>query len=236
MALTLVSFTGPDDNTDITALSRYQQAFPLIEWAILTLPRKTGTPLYPTRSWIHRFLDSRPARTALHVCEGDVHNFINREPELWALAQRFDRVQVNFFQGRDPIDPAQLDATIRAYGKPVIVPYNPPNMVAVQALTAPNIHVIFDRSGGEGRLPDSWPAAIEGRFCTYAGGLGPDTVAQEFPRIAAAAGAEAFGIDMQTRIRDAQDRLCFEKIRSVALYCAGQAGLTAASESLRKIA
>ncbi len=221
--LALVSFTGPDDQTDIGKLKAYQEAFPFIEWAILVFPRDTGSPRYPQRDWIHRFLDSGPTQAALHVCGQDVHNFINREPEMWELAQRFNRVQVNFFQGKDPIDPAKLSDTINAYGKPVILPYNPKNMVTNEQVTAPH-DVIFDRSGGKGLSPDSWPEALTTRFCTYAGGLGPETISEQFPRIVAAARDLPFGIDMQTGLRDEQNRFDFLKVKSVSVYCVNEAG------------
>lgn len=40
----------------------------------------------------------------------------------------------------------------------------------------------------------------------YAGGLGPDTLATQLPRIAAAAGGQPVWVDMESRLRDAQDR------------------------------
>src|SRR5207302_929741 len=66
---------------------------------------------------------------------------------------------------------------------------------------------LFDTSGGAGLTPDdleeSWPMAWPGKYCGYAGGLGPDNVADELEKIFGtnAEQASTFWIDMETKVR-----------------------------------
>lgn len=79
---------------------------------------------------------------------------------------------------------------------------------------------LFDCSHGAGVVPKSWPKAEyiyhvpdeNGNareipiYHGYAGGLGPDTLENELPRIAEAAGDAPVWVDMETRVRSAADR------------------------------
>lgn len=233
--LTLVTFTGPDDLVDPKQLKTYQQAFPFIEWGILIYPPRTGTHRYPSPEWIERFLDSRPAQTAVHLCGQAVHDFIAQKPDVYQLASRFNRVQLNFFHKKSPVDVAALDTTARQFGRPVIVPHNPGNQEAVEQLTAPNIQILFDRSGGKGVAPDVWPEPIVGRKCFYAGGLRPGNIRTELPRIFAAAGGKPVGIDMETGVRTETDEFSFPLVREVAQSTAELAGLRVNREFLCKL-
>lgn len=64
--------------------------------------------------------------------------------------------------------------------------------------------VQFDASGGRGIAPASWPAPPAGPKVRvgYAGGLGPDNVAEVIGVLKQSPGA---WIDMETRIRNEQD-------------------------------
>src|SRR5262245_10120922 len=51
----------------------------------------------------------------------------------------------------------------------------------------------------EGVVPAHWPAPIEGVYCGYAGGLGPDTLQEPLEKIATKVGDRTIWIDMETR-------------------------------------
>jgi hypothetical protein len=81
---------------------------------------------------------------------------------------------------------------------------------------------LFDASHGAGVSPNAWPAAryrdAEDRllYHGYAGGLGPENIADELGKIAAAAGDARVWIDMETRVRtDDLAALDLGKVRSV---------------------
>jgi phosphoribosylanthranilate isomerase len=66
---------------------------------------------------------------------------------------------------------------------------------------------LFDTSSGAGVLPGSWPKAVEGVYCGYAGGLGPANVVDQLKTIEPATNGQPFWIDMETRVRSSKDRL-----------------------------
>jgi phosphoribosylanthranilate isomerase len=76
---------------------------------------------------------------------------------------------------------------------------------------------LFDTSGGAGVLPNRWPGAWPGRYCGYAGGLGPDNVVEQLTRIRIAANeGERFWIDMERRVRsDDDEQFDLDKVRTV---------------------
>lgn len=71
---------------------------------------------------------------------------------------------------------------------------------------AKNILALFDASGGRGLERQEWPAHLGDWDCGYAGGLGPDNLRRELPRIAAAAGPSPYWIDMESKLREGDDR------------------------------
>lgn len=213
---TFVSLTGADTQTKCSDLVKCAAQFPRIEWAILYLPDWFGRARYPDADWISDFLSQAAStKKALHLCDEGVTLFFEEDPKLWDLAARFDRVQINFFQKHTPVTAAQLDALALAFPKPLIVPHNPANEEVVEQTTAPSIQFLFDSSGGKGTSPAAWPAALPGRSCGYAGGLGPETLAAALPLIRAAAAGAPFWIDMESRLRDENDLFSLEKCRAV---------------------
>lgn len=219
MKISCVSLTGADDAVNPRDLHDLQVAFPFIEWAILVSPPHTGQPRYPQRAWIERFLAEVPGPKALHICSNLIHDFVQGEADIHALAQRFNRVQLNIFQKRDPVDPASLDRAIRAFGHPVIMAFNPGNALLNDALTAPNIEGLFDRSGGRGVAPDSWPPILPDRRCGYAGGLKPENIAAQLQLIFEAAAERTVWVDMETGLRNTADQFDLARVRAVCEIC-----------------
>jgi hypothetical protein len=83
---------------------------------------------------------------------------------------------------------------------------------------------LFDSSGGAGALPPTWPTAWPGIVCGYAGGLGPDSIDEQLPRIRAASNGERFWIDMERRVRSQDDSVfALAKVETVlkAVYGRG---------------
>ena len=72
------------------------------------------------------------------------------------------------------------------------------------------------------RLPESLAVTILQRVSRYgyAGGLGPDNLRTEIPKIAEASGRHDFWIDMEGKVRDDSDRLDLSKVRRVLEICA----------------
>lgn len=102
-----------------------------------------------------------------------------------------------------------------------------------------NLAALFDPSCGTGVIGDR-PRALPFVHCGYAGGLGPDTVTQELPRIAAARNGSPVWIDMETKIRTVEgknDIFDLDKVRTVLnALLASDVELGAASQPPQSVA
>ena len=78
---------------------------------------------------------------------------------------------------------------------------------------------LFDASGGRGLEPLEWPKHLQDWTCGYAGGLGPGNLRRELPRIAAAAGPFPYWIDMESKLRDDEDRFWIGLARLAMMRC-----------------
>lgn len=147
------------------------------------------------------------------------------------LLHCFGRVQLNFHAEKTPCNPpAFADALAKLAGKYLIFQLDGANgnahLDAANGLEVGNCYGLFDVSGGAGILPHAWPEPIymdvqpgesgmgveQWGYHGYAGGLGPENLAEQIPLILkAAAGTEhthegRIWIDMETRVRTNEDR------------------------------
>jgi hypothetical protein len=224
MTLKRITFTGADDSVDardLAAFSAQGNNQRAIEWGILVSASQEGAPRFPTRKRLVEIacaLASTPGHLSLHVCGRWVREILlgNWRPlidhygdELLGL---FDRVQLNFHG-----DPHGVSESFYAAARElcdaqlwqqIIVQMDGMNDQVLTRLHHRGVPAapLFDLSGGLGILPAEWNPALPGFYCGYAGGLGPDNIAAELPRIHAAARGAAYWIDMETRVRSADDR------------------------------
>lgn len=112
-------------------------------------------------------------------------------------------MQLNFNQSRDALDLDALAALLQRYPTlTFIVQENTGNSGVSGRLAAHlNFAVLFDSSGGMGVECDAWPSPLPGIQCGYAGGLGPDNLAKEVPRIRVACAGRSHWIDMEGKLR-----------------------------------
>lgn len=204
-----VTLTGADDLTDPKELARLSEKYPFVEWAILSTPNRAGTGRYPTNEWVERFRAECPnVNRSLHLCGVDVDAFIAGDPAIMRKLAWFDRVQLNFNQRRSPKDLAVIARRAQELPQYFVIQHNSANEAACSELSkdTSNVHILFDASGGRGVSPDQWQAPFKGVFCGYAGGLGPDNVAAELVLIQGVVGDKSYWIDMEGKLRDADDR------------------------------
>jgi hypothetical protein len=202
--LTLVTLTGADRHTDPRALATLSARFPFVEWAVLSSAERREAR-YPDESWMAAFLAAcAGTHVAVHLCDAHVDAFVAGDTAIRARAAAFGRVQLNFSQRATPKSPDVLRDAIAAFAGRVILQHNADNAALIDALSRDGIDfdVLFDASSGKGLRPESWPAPLPRVRCGYAGGLGPANVADELPRIAAAAGDREFWIDMASSLRE----------------------------------
>lgn len=213
MQLSLVTITGADDSItpdDLVALTR---RFPFVEWGILLSSTRQGWPRFPSRKWIDALSQKSGLKLSAHlcgrwvreVCAGRLTVFTDW-PELSGM---FGRWQFNFHaivhSIGEPFWPMLSDPLWQSSA--IIFQVDGVNdWISDRAISHGVIPaMLYDRSGGAGRLPDLWPLHSRRQiYCGYAGGLSPANVVFHLPKIAEAAG-RSFWIDVETHVRSEDD-------------------------------
>lgn len=222
--MTVVTLTGVDEATPLDDVVALSEQYPFVEWGVLYSPSKAGKGgRYPSaEKAIHilKELQENGVSTAVHLCGGGVIGALDgRDATALELASLAGRVQLNFNQARQALELSTVDAFANRLGKPVITQHNAANDTVHLHLTSSFHQVLFDASGGRGTRPEQWPSMLPGIRCGFAGGLGPENVVQELGRIAEASHGYPFWIDMETSLRDRNDRfdlaVCEEVLSAV---------------------
>lgn len=194
-----VTFTGVDEWADLDRMRDMSRTWP-IEWGVLIGDKSgsgAGKPRYPGIRRFHEIVQTPGLRLALHMC-GWFASAVNegRAPDL--PYHRFARVQVNCTAEGMRYDLHTLQAFSHRIERPVIFQAGDfPDPLVLPMQDRSTLQTLFDRSGGRGVAPDSWPACHHDGLVGYAGGIGPGNVARVLDRI----DARNFWIDMETGIR-----------------------------------
>lgn len=220
--LTSVTVTGADDSVKPIDLIQIARDFPYVEFGIL-LGNHFNESRFPSAGWLHHLymtamkgcgqcLPAHLLRLSAHLCGSLVPEFLSGTARLLPLV--FGRMQVNTYGIRHSHDPLHLRRNVlRANhsGIQVIFQYDQVNAESLSDCrdgspgnfcSGLSIAALFDLSHGMGVLPEVWPESLPGIPCGYAGGLSPENVAEELPKIAEAAGkGTPFWIDVETGVR-----------------------------------
>lgn len=199
------TLTGVDEKTSFEWLADVSRRHPFVEWGVLlSLSPEDKDERYGPMSLIEAFAGhSWPTgfNSALHVCGRAVNSFVSGGDGVRELASNFGRVQLNFNLGRARFGIRELDRAIQTFGGIVITQHNGANAEVARSVTAGNHDVLFDVSGGRGLRTTAWPERPNGKVYGYAGGFGPETVADDLEGAHLAAKGEPYWIDMETRLR-----------------------------------
>lgn len=226
MPLRLVTLTGADDGTSLEDLFSVGREHPqAVEWGILLSYTRAGEVRYPSLDWIDRLagrllsynaLGTPRPRFSLHICGTPaLDGFLSFKNPATLYARAFDRVQLNLRWNPKRLD--QIRAVMAAEpARTIITQHNEMNapLSAHLAGVYGNHAVLFDGSGGRGKMPESWPQPLtETGAYGYAGGLGPDNLADALPAIAAVCPGRAFWVDMESSLRSRADRFDLDAAR-----------------------
>lgn len=238
-----VTITGADDSISADSLAALSADFPFVEWGILVSASNVNTPRYPSPKWMARLCDWSMQvnfNIAVHVqgrwlrklLLGDKEELINGGGKLLKLAQR---VQLNFHGGAVDYDESKFLMELMAFpqmrsAKQFIFQVDGcQGGVILEKLRryghGLDLAPFYDTSHGAGVLPNAWPDAEPGLLALrpdlqvgYAGGLGPDNLAEQIPLIAKAAGDCRFWIDMETKVRS-RDYFDLDKVHEALEAC-----------------
>lgn len=210
----LITFTGLDVRTPIMPLAELLRDYPGIELGILWSVKRSGRgePRYPTLQQIGTLLDllpaDRPPRLAIHFCGGPARQALFEGKNQHLFRRPNLRLQIN---GR--VSEEDLRAVADTYyTQQTIITQHAPSFDLCTVPLA-NHAILMDASGGRGRLPDQWWRPKIRKKVGFAGGLGPETLADHLPQIWALA-QRGDWLDMESRIRT-DDWFDLEKVRTV---------------------
>jgi hypothetical protein len=221
MIIKTVAITGADNSINPEELIPLTKEFPFVEWGIL-LSNRNNRERYPSEAWLRTLPGELPLSG--HLCGGWVRDLVMEGTftaleslgHTWPLLKR---VQINAGPYWYKADKQAFFDLLKRYPKEYIFQQVHPDFLKEAQDQGINASPLFDKSGGRGNLPASWPKPISA-YCGYAGGLGPDTLKEELPRIAQVTQpTDTIWIDMESRVRSAttdEDRKdCFdlEKVR-----------------------
>jgi len=221
MKIKIATMTGANDLTVHSDLDMLSQHYPFVEWGILVSQSQTGSARFPKHEWIRDFTRlNMSIKKSLHVCGKWVRDICAGD---WTLPKglvdwrRFQRVQLNFHACSHTVTEECL-MMLRAKSNDThdgdkehqfILQLDGVNDAILEKMRAYPIDAvpIFDKSGGAGVVPDSWPKPFPGMLCTYAGGLGPDNLKDELKRIEEVVGDAEIAVDMERKIRSTDDEI-----------------------------
>lgn len=203
-----ITLTGLDERTDIDAVERL--ARPGVEFGILLSETPEGRNRYPSLPWVAATARRLGRRCAIHVCGGKA-----RESLMTSLYDDWldlvGRVQIN---GKVADD--ELDWLLPHFSELTIITQlagTPAEYLDIHEVTM-NHAILVDGSGGRGISPAEWPTVPVVKDVGFAGGLGPDNIATELPRIRSIA-CSGWWVDMESKLRDAEDWFSLKRCADV---------------------
>lgn len=213
MHLDRVTITGADDSIEPEALVAITEKYPFVEWGILFSGSRQGGPRYPSDTWISKLMPmgmtNRLPKLCAHLCGQWVRDVVLGGKATWWEKYRgysaiFRRVQLNF-HGQFHKAGIGFPGLVKSLDHDFILQHDGVNDETILRLGADlRVSPLFDRSGGAGVLPASWPKPIW-KYQGYAGGLSPENIQDELHRILDAVGESRIWIDVETRVRSEDD-------------------------------
>lgn len=242
MQLKYVTLTGADETVDPRDLVLLSEAYPFVEWGILSkaypytnnpVVQNFSSPRYPDHKWISEVLqvsNTKPVKMSIHLCGKWVDDAM--ENVRWVeeavnghikffgdpSVKSFRRVQLNMSKNRLPkaMDSAVLWNAIRGMTIPIIIGGNYALIEGDQDLfKLAGALPLFDASGGKGELPQEWPRPFRGVLCGYAGGLGPKNLEYQMEKIQSIVSDKQIWIDMESSLRNEKDEFDIDKCKEV---------------------
>ena len=192
-----ITLSGVDEGTPFSDLTHLAELGAEIVFLYTFDPEDRHR--YPPEVWIENALRLLwKNHTALHVCGTRARKEL-LDGNLEQMAHGVNRIQVN---GQVSTSELLRLCNLMPY-IPVITQHTEAN-ADLLSVGAKNHALLVDSSGGRGLLPTCWERPETAKAVGFAGGLTPDNLAEELPKIAAVAKGE-WWLDMETSLRDEND-------------------------------
>ena len=192
-----VTLTGADDGVDIARMADLSARYP-VEWGVLFAPERQSAGRFPSLEFVAKLIERGGMPLSAHLCGGYAREVISRgacDELAGLLAGNFDRAQINTSERGVEADRVRRFTDAMGMRGAIL-------QCRGDFPDDPRVDWLFDKSGGRGAAPSSWPKAREGAFCGYAGGLNPDTVEGALPAIEACVPeGQPYWIDMESGVR-----------------------------------
>lgn len=245
--LELVTITGADNQTSLDGISEISKEYPFVEWGILISASQMEHARFPGYAWISKFIERALIEgwsVSTHLCGSWVRQLLKGQLDLSMLPldllRATGRIQINTHAEEHVSTVGFIRTLSQLVGQSVrtdlqfIFQWDGVNDHLAFAAKSYGLNVcaLFDTSHGAGRLPFEWPRTARDFWCGYAGGLGPDNIADELPKIEQANTwpgtvlARDYWIDMERRVRTDQEVLDIGKVRTVLDICKAHRGKT----------
>jgi len=188
--LTTVTVSGVDDKINIVDMLELSRRYPFVEWAILLSPKRINSPRYPSLTWMCEVIKhKRDLRLAVHICGEwmrrivrDGEWFWETEPVMLPIWRGARRVQINLLREEKISMKAMLELKEKSANIPgdndlgnkkfILQVDGPGNWILQKTLDyGISAFPLFDKSGGNGKLPEMWPISLKNTTSGYAGGL-----------------------------------------------------------------
>ena len=220
-----ITFTGVDSRTDLNALEEIQKEFPIAEFGVLT-----------SYNWAengNRYLDpaeisklmGRNLNLSLHICgsatrDAMTGNWEKIDEFIGDHLNIFKRCQLNVSGRKNNPEFAWMPLII---GQEVIIQQHDKEHIDLFLNSLKQyphdkfFSVLLDASGGTGL--DTSIDVLSGNYKVgYAGGIGPDNVADKLSELLKQEGVGDFWIDMESKVRT-DDWFDLDKVHRVLKIC-----------------
>ena len=209
-----VTFTGVDERTDLDRLANISSQYPC-EWGILYSRNRQGLdnryPALTSPIFDHLSeLKGVGCHFAAHICGKYSQLVMSGEYQISDRIgtpinfESYDRIQVNHVM---PVHSMLVDFGDH-HGKVVISQFRGAEFPDI---SVPNL--LYDPSGGNGIIPESWPHNPHDNFVGYAGGLNAGNVS-DINKIISGITVGEYWLDMETGVRT-DDYLDLDKAEGV---------------------
>lgn len=189
-----MTITGIDERTKLFDIVRLIEQYPWLEIGLLYTATPEGRNRYPSWYWLVDTASALANRCALHVCGRGARAKLF-DGGLVAVTQHAARIQIN-----GAIEPSALQGFCQVFRRHALITQDTEHNRMLRFVEMENHALLIDGSGGRGISPTAWSQPATWKDVGFAGGLGPDNLATELPKIASVARGD-WWVDMETGVR-----------------------------------